>query len=530
MLEPYTFKIAEEAWELEQINALNYEAFVEEIPQHASNTERKLVDTFHSQNRYVICVQDRQVMAMLAVRPQRPFSLDRKLAELDSYLPTGRHLCEVRLLAARRPARNSRIVRGLIARTVKYCIDQGYDTAVISGILQQVRLYRHLGFVPFGPIVGNNGVRFQPMYLTIEGHAASRTSFIGHDAEPVNLLPGPVAISAAVRRALEAPPLSHRSREYLELHRQTQARLCELTGAKHVQILTGSGTLANEAVAAQLSLLEGKGLILSNGEFGERLIEQARSYGLHIETLSLPWGQEYRRESLDAKIGHTPGLSWIWAVLSESSTGMLNNPEMLNDIANEHGLRLCLDCVSAIGNTAVDLRNVYLASACSSKGLRSVAGLALVFYNHALHAPMKPIPVYLDLCRYEKSDGVPFTIASNATGALAAALNETDFAARFARIRMLDTWLRARLNRLNLRPLVSEPASCPGIITIPLPEPMNSKDIGDRLKDAGFLISYESRYLLQRNWIQVCLMSEVGKLQLRAFVDALKSCVAGFRD
>ena len=42
-------------------------------------------------------------------------------------------------------------------------------------------------------------------------------------------------------------------------------------------------------------------------------------------------------------------------------------------------------------------------------------------------------------------------------------------------------------------------------------KPLNSKKIGDRLKNAGFWVSYESHYLLERNWIQLCLMSDVPK-------------------
>lgn len=521
----YTFKIATEVWELEQIKALNYETFVEEIPQHAANPDRKLADVFHDENAYMICIQDGQVLAMLAVRGQRPFSLDRKLANLDSYLPPGRKLCEVRLLAARRGVRNSRIVRGLIARTVDYCLERQYEMALISGILEQVKLYRHLGFVPFGPIVGTDGVQFQPMYLTIEGHANSRTPFIRQGTSPVNLLPGPVAISESVRRALAAPALSHRSREYLQLHHDTQVRLCKLTGARHVQIFTGSGTLANEVIAGQLSLLPGKGLILSNGEFGERLIEQARCFGLCFDTLSLPWGQEYRAESVRRTIGQTSGLSWIWTVHAESSTGMLNDTDMFQAIAEQHKLHLCLDCISAIGNTPVNLNGVYLASACSSKGLRSAAGLALVFYNHTPGRPEKSLPTYLDLYRYEKQDGVPFTVASNLTGALAAALNESDFEKRLAAIRRQDERLRERLGGMGLRPLISGPSACPGIITIPLQQTVTSESVGDRLKKEGFLISYQSLYLRQRNWIQICLMSEITKLQLRSFVDALERCM-----
>jgi aspartate aminotransferase-like enzyme len=515
------FKIATEAWEFEQIKSLNYETFVEEIGQHEANAQRSLTDAFDAENTYIIGVRGRQVLAMLAVRGKRPFSLDKKLANLDSYLPEGKSLCEVRLLAARSSIRHSRIVRGLLAETVGYCIAQGYETALISGILEQVKLYRHLGFVPFGPVVGTNGVQFQPMYLTIEGHAAAKASFLGGAGVPVNLLPGPVTVSDTVRAALTAPELSHRGEAYLRLHHQTQQRLCELTGAGHVQIFTGSGTLANDVIAGQLSLLGGKGLILSNGEFGERLVRQARCFGLDFETLSAEWGHSFGEQPLRDKASGTADLRWMWAVYCESSTGMLNDAQRLRSIAKEYRVHLCLDCVSAIGNTPVNLNGIYLASACSSKGLRSVAGLAMVFYSHALSKPDRPLPVYLDLYAYEKAGGVPFTIPSNLTGALAAALKEGDFEKHLSQTAALDRWVRVRLGRLGLVPLAEGREACPGIITCRLAKPLCSRSIGDRLKEAGFLISYESRYLLERNWIQICLMSDISKPRLRGFIDHL---------
>ena len=47
-------KVATEAWEFEQIHRLNYQTFVEEIPQHPPNPEKKLVDKFHQENTYLI--------------------------------------------------------------------------------------------------------------------------------------------------------------------------------------------------------------------------------------------------------------------------------------------------------------------------------------------------------------------------------------------------------------------------------------------------------------------------------------------
>ena len=48
------YKIANTAEEYEQIFKLNYETFVEEIPQHEKNETKKLKDMFHDENIYII--------------------------------------------------------------------------------------------------------------------------------------------------------------------------------------------------------------------------------------------------------------------------------------------------------------------------------------------------------------------------------------------------------------------------------------------------------------------------------------------
>ncbi len=116
--EPLVFKLATEDWEFEQIHRLNYRTFVEEIPQHQPSAVPRLVDKFHAENTYLICLSNQKLVGMLAVRGHRPFSLDQKLPGLDSYLPPGRTICEIRLLAIEkkfRGARGGQVLSGILA-------------------------------------------------------------------------------------------------------------------------------------------------------------------------------------------------------------------------------------------------------------------------------------------------------------------------------------------------------------------------------------------------------------------------------
>lgn len=178
------FKVASEEWEFEQIHRLNYRTFVEEIPQHAASPAHRLVDKFHAENTYLICLAGQTLAGMLAVRGKRPFSLDQKLKDLDSYLPAGRHICEIRLLAVEKHFRGAHVLQGILALLWQHGLKQGYDLAIISGTTRQLKLYRHLGFAPFGPLVGTGDARFQPMVITLETFESAARQFLRKAPSP----------------------------------------------------------------------------------------------------------------------------------------------------------------------------------------------------------------------------------------------------------------------------------------------------------------------------------------------------------
>ena len=213
-----SFKIASEDWEFQEIHRLNYETFVEEIPQHEKNPTRQLVDKFHNENTYIICVNEHALAGMLAVRDKRPFSLDNKLNNLDNYLPGARALCELRLLAIRKKYRKKRFIQGLFKYLARYCESNFYDLAIISASTNESGLYRRLGFTEFGPLVGKNGAMFQPMYLTYDSYGKfKKDSRILNDndvPEKHFYQPGPVEVRAEVKEEFARSPVSHRSEEF----------------------------------------------------------------------------------------------------------------------------------------------------------------------------------------------------------------------------------------------------------------------------------------------------------------------------
>jgi aspartate aminotransferase-like enzyme len=527
---PLVFKIATDDWEFEQIHRLNYKTFVEEIPQHRASPTHRLVDKFHAENTYLICLEEQQLVGMLAVRGNRPFSLDQKLAGLDSDLPAGRRICEIRLLAIEkkfRGARGGQVLAGLLALLWQHGIERGYDLAIISGTTRQLKLYQHLGFVPFGPLVGTGEAQFQPMYVTLETFEVTAREFLrsaparSFQPSAVNFLPGPVAVRREVRRAFEQAPESHRADCFKADFQATRETLRALARAGHVQLLLGSGTLANDAVAAQLARLDARGLVLSNGEFGDRLADHARRFRLSFETLEYEWGQALDLAAVAERLRGPDRPAWLWFVHCETSTGVLNDLEALKALAAAHGVKLCADCISSLGVVPLDLTGVYLASGTSGKGLRAYPGVSMVFHHHEITPAPEALPRYLDLGYYAAQQGIPFTFSSNLLHALHAAIRRVNWEQRFAHLEELAALLRQRLPELGFHLLGTDARTSPAIFTLALPPDINSVAFGDAMAEAGYLLSYNSEYLRRRNCFQICLLGECTREKVVSLLNAL---------
>lgn len=327
----------------------------------------------------------------------------------------------------------------------------------------------------------------------------------------VNLLTGPVAVSAAVRSIYSNIPDAHRSERFVSRFRELQSALCALVSARQVCIMTGSGTLANTAIGYQLLQMNAPGIILSNGEFGQRLMAQADKLSLPYEPLSSPWANAFNLESIEEKLKQNPDIKWLWMVHSETSTGILNPIAPVAALCKKYKVALCLDCISSVGTCAIDLSEVYLASGVSGKALCAYAGLAFVWYNHTLSSSTS-IPDYMDLAYYAAAGGIPFTIPANAAYALHHALEELmeEQTSHYEKIRSHSEALRDFFKNYEFK-LINEDrdTASAAVLTIALPDTISSVALGDSLAAESCHIGYKSEYLIKRNWIQTYVTRNV---------------------
>lgn len=545
----YLFKRAETTREFEQIHRLNHRTFVEEIPQHQSTDTGLLVDKFHQKNAYLVVLREDRVVGMVSAHDEPPFSVADRLPDPAILSEPGTRPLEVRLLAIEPDERNSTLFFGLIWSLYEYASKSGYTHLFISGVADRVPLYRRLGLVPLGPAVPCGKASFVPMVLPIgklpdkmiqlkkmwEGHLGK----LAPKRDPVCLLPGPVTMSHAVCDAFAQPPIYHRGPEFIRRFLKTRSLLGDIVGGRDVAILNGSGTLANETIAATLAAEQrqadgrrGKGVLLINGEFGERLARQATRFDLEPRLLTWPWGEPWDLDEIDAALACEPEGTWVWGVHQESSTGVLNDLPGLVQVAKKRGARVCVDCISSLGAVPIDLAQVHLASGATGKSLGSYAGAALIFADRAALSRLdrRHIPSYFDLHAALSSDGPCYTFPSPTHAALDAALLEyatpQKAQASYARYHGLGVRVRQELRRLGLAPLAAEEHACPVVTTFSPPSNDSSEAFVNLCRRFGFAIGGESAYLARRRFVQIATMGAIRWEKFAGLFDQLEDWLA----
>jgi len=335
----------------------------------------------------------------------------------------------------------------------------------------------------------------------------------------INFTTGPVTILPAVAKALASEPLSHRSRQFKDLYHNTTAAICTKLNANCAYIMTGSGTLANEMMIAQISLLKTHGLILANGEFGNRLIEQARRQQLNFDIINVKSGGHFDIDSI-ASVLKTGKIKWLLFCHCESSTGVVNPLLHITELCNQFGCEVYADCMSTFGAVPLDLQRVSMATASSGKGIGSYAGLALIFCNKKI-TPFSSLPFYLDLGHFQKTSGIPFTLSSNLLVALetAVALNLTE-----------DKWAQLDLLSRSAYKILCESVDIPfatpasRIFTI-TGLTTSTTEVGALLSKDGIELSHQSSYLIRSNNMQLALL---GSYDHDNAIRAIKHCAATF--
>ena len=207
---------------------------------------------------------------------------------------------------------------------------------------------------------------------------------------------------------------------------------------------------------------------MSNGEFGNRIIRQAKRHNLNFDTYVVDYSKSFDIDAIELLFSKN-NYDFIYLVHHETSVGIINNLEKITNIAKKYSAIVAVDAISAVGGIKYDYSNVDYVACSSGKGLGSVAGLAIVGSNIKLVDVPKE-SIYLNLKYANENNSIPFTQPSLLMEALNEALNSFENDDIYNKILEKRSYMKEKINKINLDVLdVKQSEQSPIIMTIKIP-------------------------------------------------------------
>lgn len=326
--------------------------------------------------------------------------------------------------------------------------------------------------------------------------------------ELILLTPGPVRIPERVAHALSHPPCNyHRQEAFTQMFVETEKLLKQLIGIREPEayystLMTATGTGANEACLLALQPL-GKGLILDNGFFAARAVDQARQNNIAIEVLESPHDRPLDPDAVAKKLDADASIKWVFFVSHETRAGLTNPLEAIGAACKQRGRMVAADVISSSYSYAVDLEasQVDLATASSAKAIMAAPGLGIVFTKKAslpaLKAAGRPRGYYLDVVsEYEKQSKESQTRFAQPV-ALHAALHaaclhmrDVTPAAHHARIQRQMQALTDHLHGMGIEPMLDAAYRSNIAVNYRLPAGRTYSDFARSMQAQGYFALY----------------------------------------
>ena len=196
----------------------------------------------------------------------------------------------------------------------------------------------------------------------------------------VLLNPGPATTTDSVKHALVMTDVCPRETEFCDRMADVRHRLAAVSGdptdVTAIPVV-GSGTTALEATLVSFVPDDGEVVVVENGDYGTRLLDIAKTYGIRHTAYSPGWGapvdETALAEVLETRRGSATHLFFIH---HETSSGLLNPIAPMVRLAREHGLTTMVDAMSSYGVLDVPVGGAEGADVVVSSANKCIQGMA----------------------------------------------------------------------------------------------------------------------------------------------------------
>jgi predicted phosphoserine aminotransferase len=317
-------------------------------------------------------------------------------------------------------------------------------------------------------------------------------------------LPGPTEVRPQVLAAQTRPMIGHRGSAIQEIIGRLQEGLKPLFGTQRpVFISTSSASGLMEAAVRNGA--RSRVLCLVNGAFSERFANIARSCGMAVDTMAVPWGDVHDPQAVAERLDEGAYDS-VTAVHSETSTGALNPLDALAEaVLAQPDTLFLVDSVTGAGGVPVDAdrRGLDFVLTGSQKALALPPGLSFGVASGRMMQRSADQPgkgQYFDLWEFQKQLDNLQTPTTPALSLLYALDEQLTFISsegvdgRFARHRSMAEACWAWVSQVRaehgiaLSVLAPEGHRSPTVTCIALPDGLDGSVLVAGMRDRGFVI------------------------------------------
>ncbi len=322
--------------------------------------------------------------------------------------------------------------------------------------------------------------------------------------DPLLLTPGPLTTSKRVKEVM-VHDWGSRDATFLRINTEVLERVRDIVGGGDDFVtvpMQGSGTFAVEAMLTTFVPRDGGVLILVNGAYGHRAKKICDIAGRRAVVHETAEDTPPDLAAVERMLREDKAITHVFAVMCETTSGILNPIAEIGAIASRHGRRFLIDAMSAFGALPLEAGRVQFdaVAASSNKCIEGVPGLGFVICRKAALAKTagQATTLVLDLHdqwrNFEKTGQYRFTppihVIVSFHQALEEFLAEGGVAGRGARYAENGRVLIDGMRTLGFEPLLPDRLQAPIIVTFHMPADPRFvfQTFYDKLKERGYVI------------------------------------------
>lgn len=195
------------------------------------------------------------------------------------------------------------------------------------------------------------------------------------------MAPGPTEVPPDVLAAQAREVPYHRGPRFGSLLADCTSALRRILFTRNdVLLYTGSGTLGMESAIVNICSPGDRILVLNTGNFADRFEEIARTYGVEAKTVTYDWGSNARAADAERELQADRSIKAVLCQHSETSTGIVNDVEVIGRAVKDTPALFVVDAISAVGAAPlrVDEWGIDVCIGGSQKALMTPPGICFV--------------------------------------------------------------------------------------------------------------------------------------------------------